>query len=95
MRGALSIAKTKLHRQTMARQRILDDVLQDENTEDPPGSGTGITSVNGQVSAQGTVIHGDAVSVTSTRDAVDHDDASTQVDEDLTIQPPPAGRGRD
>ena len=46
---ALSIAKTKPRRQTVARQRILDDVLQDEETEDLPGSGSGITHVNDQV----------------------------------------------
>ena len=79
----------------MSSQRILDQVLHDEDTEDPPGSDTGITRVNDHVSAQGTVIHGDAVSLTSTRGAVDHDDTSTQIDEDLTMQPSPAGRGRD
>jgi len=63
---ALSIAKTKPRRQTVARQRILDEVLRDKDTEDPPGSDTGITPVNDQVSAQGTVLHGDAASVTST-----------------------------
>ena len=47
------------------------------------------------MSAQSTVIHGDVDSVTSTRGTDDHDNASTQVDEDLTMQPPPPGRGRD
>ena len=92
---ALSIAKTKPRRQTVARQPIIDQVLDDEDAEDPPGSDAGITRVNDHVSAQGTVIPGDAVSVTSTRGAVDHDDASTQVDEDLTMPPQQAGRGRD
>ena len=92
---ALSIAKTKPRRQTVARQPILDPDPQDDDNEDLPGSDTGITRVNDHVSAQGAVVHGDAVSVTSTRGAVDHDDASTQVDEDLTMQPPPSGRGRD
>ena len=45
-----------------------------------------------QLSAQGTVIHGDATSVTSTRGAVDHDDASTEVDEGMTH---PVSHGRD
>ena len=44
---------------------------------------------------QGTVVHGDAASVTSSRGAVDDDDASIQVDEDMTIQPHPVSRGRD
>ena len=48
-----------------------------------------------QVSVQGTVIPGDAASVTSTRGGVDHDDAATQVDEDLIIHPPSVTRGRD
>ena len=39
---ALSIAKTKPRRQTVARQRTLDEVLeQDQDAEDQPGSGFG------------------------------------------------------
>ena len=95
---ALSIAKTKPRRKTMARQQILDDILnraeEEGELDDPPGSGTGITSVHDQSSVDGTVIQGDAASVVSTRGGVDHDDASTQVDEDLTM-PSPAVRDWD
>ena len=82
----------------MPRQQILDDILdraEEEGYLDPLGTNTGITSVHDQVSVQGTVIQGDAASVTSTRGGVDHDDAATQVDEDLTMQPPSVTRGRD
>jgi hypothetical protein len=90
---ALSIAKT---RKTVARKQILDNILdwEDEIDMDPPGSGTAITSVHDQSSAPGSVIQGDVASVTSTRGGVDHDDASTQVDEDLTMSPPSVSRGR-
>jgi hypothetical protein len=77
--------------------KILDDILdraEEEGYLDPLGTDTGITSVHDQVSVQGTVIQGDA-SVTSTRGGVDHDDAATQVDEDLTMQPPSVTRRRD
>ena len=59
---ALSIAKTKPRRTTAPRQLILDSILnrEDEDYIEPPGSGTGITSVHDQASAQGTVIQGDA-----------------------------------
>jgi hypothetical protein len=93
---ALSIAKTKSRRKTLARQQILDNIItrEVEFYNDLRGSCTAITSVQDQSSAQDTVIQGDAASVTSTRGGVDHDDASTQVDEDLTMSPPSVSRGR-
>ena len=63
---ALSIAKTDPRRQTVFRQRTLDEA-QDQDSDDPhnqakdsPGSSTGMTSVHDQMPAQGTVVHGDA-----------------------------------
>ena len=81
----------------------MDDILDRAREEgfdidgdgiDPPELDPGITSVNDQSSTHGTVHQGDAASVVSTRGGVDHDDAATQVDDDLTMQPPVA-RGRD
>ena len=45
-----------------------------------------MTFVHDQLPAQGTVVHADATSVV-TRGAVDQDDASTQVDENMAIRP--------
>jgi hypothetical protein len=77
---ALSIAKTKPRRQTVSRQRTLDEALahnsDDPQDQDPIPPG-----------AQGTVVPDDATSVVTTRGAVDQDDASTQVDEDMTMRP--------
>ena len=98
---ALSIAKTKPRRKT--RQPIIDDILDRAREEgfdvdagdiDLPDRDTGTTSVHDQASAHGTVHQGDVASVVSTRGDVDHDDAATQVDDDLAMQPPVA-RGRD
>jgi hypothetical protein len=84
---ALSIAKTKPRRQTVSRQRTLDEApahdLDDLPDQDPIPPG-----------AQGTVVPGDATSVVTTGGAVDQDDASTQVDEDMAMHPT-ATQGRD
>jgi hypothetical protein len=77
---ALSIAKTKPRRQTVSRQRTLDEALAHDSDDlpdqdpIPPG-------------VHGTVVPGDATSVVTTRGAVDQDDASTQVDEDMAMHP--------
>jgi len=100
---ALSIAKTKPRRKTASRKTIVDEIFDRAREEgfdidaeyiDPPVRDTGTTSVHDQVSAHGTVHQGDVASVVSTRGDVDHDDAATQVDDDLAMQPPVA-RGRD
>ena len=50
-----------------------------DQAPDPSGRGTGMTSVHDQLPAQGTVVHGDATSVVTTRGAVDQDDGSTHM----------------
>ena len=47
-----------------------------------------------QLPAQGTVVHGDATSVVTTIGAVDQDDASTKVDDDMDMRPT-STKGRD
>jgi len=100
---ALSIAKTKPRRKTASRKTIVDEIFDRAREEgfdidgdgiEPPELDPGITSVNDQSSTHGTVHQGDAASVVSTRGGVDHDDAATQVDDDLAMQPP-VSRGRD
>ena len=96
----LSIAKTKPRRQTVSRQRTLDETLA-HDSDDPqdqapnqPGRGTGMTSVHDQRPVQKTVVPGDATSEVTTGGAVDQDDASTQVDEEMAMHPT-ATQGRD
>ena len=84
---ALSIAKTKPRRQTVSRQRTLDESLAHDSDEIPDSDPI-------PPGAQGTVVPGDATSVVTTRGAVDQDDASTQVDEDMAMHPT-APHGRD
>jgi len=97
---ALSIAKTKPRRQTVSWQRTLDEALaldfddRQDQAPNPPGRGTGIISIHDQLPALGTVVPGNATSVVTTRGAVDQDDASTQVDDDMAMQPT-ALHGRD
>jgi hypothetical protein len=50
-----------------------------------------MTSVHDQLLTQGTVVPGDATSVVTTRGAVDQDDVSTQMDEDMTQVPKEVG----
>ena len=86
----LSIAKTKTRRQTVSRQRTLDQTLaydSDDQAPNPPGRGTGITSVHDQLPAQGTVVPGDATSVVTTEKTEEQSTRTTRPPRWMKIWP--------